>query len=134
MLNRGLNSTRPILEGVRFLHGNAREADSMREATKGLEFDSVVNFVAFTAADVTADLDLFRGRTGQYVFISSASAYQTPPAVLPVLESTPLRNPVWAYSQHKIAAEENSSPPTATRTIPSRSCGPRTPTTRAWCR
>ena len=53
-----------------------------------------------------ADVELFRGRTGQYVFISSASAYQTPPARLPVLESTPLRNPFWQYSRDKIACED----------------------------
>ena len=49
---------------------------------------------------------MFRDRTGQYVFISSASAYQTPPARLPVTESTPLRNPVWQYSRDKIACED----------------------------
>ena len=54
----------------------------------------------------TRDLELFRGRTGQYVFISSASAYQTPPARLPITESTPLRNPFWRYSRDKIACEE----------------------------
>ena len=48
----------------------------------------------------------FRGRAGQYVFISSASAYQTPPARLPIVESTPLRNPFWAYSRDKIACED----------------------------
>lgn len=106
VLNRGQNSTRPVPEGAHFLQGNARAPETVREAVKDLEFDAVVNFVAFTAADVAADLDLFRGRTGQYMFISSASAYQTPPATLPILESTPLRNPVWAYSQNKIKAEE----------------------------
>jgi nucleoside-diphosphate-sugar epimerase len=55
---------------------------------------------------VRADLDVFRGRTGQYVFISSASAYQTPPLRLPVTESTPLRNPHWQYSRDKIACED----------------------------
>jgi nucleoside-diphosphate-sugar epimerase len=55
---------------------------------------------------VKADLELFRGRTGQYVFISSASAYQTPPATLPVTESTVLDNPFWQYSRDKIACEE----------------------------
>ena len=53
-----------------------------------------------------ADIELFRGRTGQYVFISSASAYQTPPARMPVVESTPLRNPYWQYSRDKIACED----------------------------
>jgi nucleoside-diphosphate-sugar epimerase len=55
---------------------------------------------------VETDIDLFRGRTGQYVFISSASAYQTPPSSLPVTESTPLDNPYWDYSRAKIACEE----------------------------
>ncbi|GAB3519285.1 SDR family oxidoreductase [Arthrobacter monumenti] len=68
--------------------------------------DVVVNFIAFTPEQVQADIDLFSGRTGQYVFISSASAYQTPPARLPIDESTPLRNPFWDYSRRKIACEE----------------------------
>ncbi len=71
-----------------------------------LEFDAVVNWVAFTAEHVRTDIDLFRGRTGQYVLISSASAYQTPPERVPVVESTPLRNPFWQYSRDKIAGEE----------------------------
>jgi nucleoside-diphosphate-sugar epimerase len=66
----------------------------------------VVDFVAFTPDHVRADLELFRGRTGQYVFISTASAYQTPPSRLPVTESTPLRNPYWQYSRDKIACED----------------------------
>jgi nucleoside-diphosphate-sugar epimerase len=66
----------------------------------------VVNFVAFTPQHVETDLALFRGRTKQYIFISSASAYQTPPVHWPTTESTPLRNPYWAYSRDKIACEE----------------------------
>ena len=55
---------------------------------------------------IETDLELFQGRTGQYIFISSASAYQTPPVNLPVTESTPLANPFWDYSRAKIACEE----------------------------
>jgi UDP-glucose 4-epimerase len=66
----------------------------------------VVNWIAFTTDHIETDLDLFRSRTGQYVFISSASVYQTPPANVPVVESTPLDNPVWLYSRNKIACEE----------------------------
>ena len=69
-------------------------------------FDAVVDWVAFTPEHVEADIELFRGRVGQYVFISSASAYQTPPSRMPVTESTPLRNPFWAYSRDKIACED----------------------------
>jgi nucleoside-diphosphate-sugar epimerase len=70
------------------------------------EFDVVADFLSFTPDQVQQQLDQFGGRTGQYVFISSASAYQTPPARLPVTESTPLRNPHWAYSRNKIACED----------------------------
>lgn len=106
VLNRGQSAARPVPAGVRELRGDVRDAASVRKAVEGLDFDSVVDFVAFTAAHVRADVELFRGRTGQYVFISTASAYQTPPARLPVTESTPLRNPYWQYSRDKIAAED----------------------------
>ena len=70
------------------------------------EFDVVAEFLAFTPEHVAADLALFEGRCGQYVFISSASAYQKPPQRLPITESTPLRNPFWQYSRDKIACED----------------------------
>ncbi|MFT5143654.1 MAG: nucleoside-diphosphate-sugar epimerase [Rhodothermales bacterium] len=104
-LNRG-TASRPVPEGVRVLRGDVRDPESVRSALRGETFDVVVNWVAFTPQHIETDLDLFRGRTGQYVFISSASAYQTPPARLPVSESTPLQNPFWAYSRDKIACEE----------------------------
>ncbi|MDQ1585313.1 MAG: hypothetical protein QOH80_678, partial [Actinomycetota bacterium] len=88
------------------LRGDIRDPAAAKEALGSLEFDSVVDWVAFTPDHVLADLDMFRGRTGQYVFISSASAYQTPPERLPVTESTPLRNPNWRYSRDKIACED----------------------------
>ena len=106
VLNRGKSATWGVPDGVRELRGDARDPASVRKAVDGLDFDSVVDFVAFTPDHVQADLDLFRGRTGQYVFISTASAYQTPPSRLPVTESTPLRNPFWQYSRDKIACED----------------------------
>jgi nucleoside-diphosphate-sugar epimerase len=66
----------------------------------------VVNWISFTTDHIETDLDLFRGRAGQYIFISSASAYQTPPSKLPLDESTLLDNPYWLYSRNKIACEE----------------------------
>ncbi len=72
----------------------------------GHRFDAVVNWIVFTPDQLDIDFDLFRGRTGQYVFISSASAYQTPPVALPVTEATLLDNPYWEYSRNKIACEE----------------------------
>jgi nucleoside-diphosphate-sugar epimerase len=106
VLNRGQSATRPLPPGVSELRGDARDAASVRAAVDGLDFDAVAQFVAFAPEHVRADVELFRGRTGQYVFISTASAYQTPPSRLPVTESTPLRNPFWAYSRDKIACED----------------------------
>src|SRR3982750_3437224 len=106
VLNRGLNSDRPLPEGVTMLRGDIRDPESVAKAIDGLDFDVVVDWVAFTPEHVRTDVELFRGRTRQYVFISSASAYQTPPARVPVVESTPLANPFWQYSRDKIACEE----------------------------
>ena len=106
VLNRGLSTARPLPEQAKLLRADIRDPESARAALGDLEFDAVVDWVAFTPGQVRADLDLFRGRTGQYVFISSASAYQTPPGRLPVVESTPLRNPHWQYSRDKIACED----------------------------
>lgn len=105
LLNRG-QSARPVPAGAHRLTGDIRDRESARQALDTLTFDVVVDWIAYTPEHIEADLALFRGRTGQYIFISSASAYQTPPASLPVTESTPLDNPVWAYSQAKIACEE----------------------------
>ncbi len=105
VLNRGRSTSRPLPPGVTMLRADIREPGSVRDEIKDLEFDSVVDWVAFTSGQVQADIDLFGGRAGQYVFISSASAYQTPPARMPVTESTPLRNPFWQYARDKIACE-----------------------------
>ncbi len=106
VLNRGTSVDRPLPAEVTALRGDIRDPASVREAIGDRDFDAVVDWVAFTPEHVQADIGLFRGRTGQYVFISSASAYQTPPARLPLVESTPLRNPFWQYSRDKIACED----------------------------
>jgi nucleoside-diphosphate-sugar epimerase len=105
ILNRG-SSTRPVPDGAEVLHADVRDAASVREVLGGREFDAVADFISYVPAQAEAAVDLFRGRTGQYVFISSASAYQKPPTRLPILESTPLKNPFWQYSRDKIACEE----------------------------
>ena len=106
VVNRGLSATRPLPEGAEVLHADVRDAASLRGVLGDREFDAVVDWVAYTPDQVAADVEFFAGRTGQYVFISSASAYQTPPERLPVTESTPLRNPHWEYSRNKIACED----------------------------
>ncbi|MGI8456532.1 MAG: NAD-dependent epimerase/dehydratase family protein [Propionibacteriaceae bacterium] len=106
VLNRGRSETRPTAPEIEHLSADVGDADAVRSTLEGRDFDAVADFRAFTPADVESRLELLRDRMGQYVFISSASAYQTPPAQLPVLESTPLRNPFWQYSRDKIACED----------------------------
>jgi UDP-glucose 4-epimerase len=96
---RGSQTLRPAPDGTEMFKADMRDTASVRAALGNRMFDVVVDFISFTADQVAADIELFTGRTGQYVFISSASAYQKPPARLPILESTPLRNPFWQYSR-----------------------------------
>lgn len=72
---------------------------------KDAYFDCVIDWIAYTEEQVARDVRLFSGKTDQYVFISSASCYQKPPKQVPIVESTPLINPYWEYSQKKAAAE-----------------------------
>jgi nucleoside-diphosphate-sugar epimerase len=105
LLNRG-KSNRPAASGTNHLQADIHDPASVLSALAGHNFDVVVDWIAFTPEDVQKDINLFGGKTGQYVFISSASAYQTPVSNLPIRESTPLENPIWEYSRNKIACEE----------------------------
>ena len=105
LLNRGQSERRAPAEAT-ILHGDIRDKQSVLDALGTHHFDVVVDWVAYTTAHIELDIELFQGRCQQFVFISSASAYQTPPRSLPVVESTPLHNPFWEYSRYKIACEE----------------------------
>jgi len=105
ILNRG-KTQRPIPEGAHILQGDIRDSNSVNAALGNMKFDVIVNWIAYTPEHIEGDIELFKDRTDQYVFISSASAYQSPPVNLPVVESTPLENPYWEYSRNKIACEE----------------------------
>lgn len=104
LLNRG-QSSRPTPAGATVLVGDIRQPAAAAAALGSLSFEAVVEWVAFSPDQVRSDIELFRGRTRQYIFISSASAYQKPPSLLPVTESTPLVNPFWEYSRNKAACE-----------------------------
>jgi nucleoside-diphosphate-sugar epimerase len=104
LLNRGSRSV--DLPGSHGLTADIHHPEQARTALKDLEFDVVVDWIAYTPDDIERDLALFSGRVGQFVFISSASAYQKPPAHYIITESTPLHNPYWQYSRDKIACEE----------------------------
>jgi nucleoside-diphosphate-sugar epimerase len=105
LLNRG-NRTRPGLEQAKIIKGDINDVSNIRKAINNLQFDVVANFIAYKPADVIRDIELFKGKTSQYIFISSASAYQKPPTFPVVTESTPLKNPFWEYSRDKIACED----------------------------
>lgn len=104
LLNRGNRNSE--LEDAVILQGDIHEEASVRELIAPYEFDAVADFIAFTPEDVERDYRLFAGKTKQYVFISSATVYQKPPASYLIKEDMPLSNPFWGYAQNKIACEE----------------------------
>ncbi len=106
LLNRGLTSLREVPPGARHVSGDVRERGTLERLVADQGFDVVVEFVAYLPEHVRLDVDALSGRVGQYVFISSASAYAKPVPHLPITESTPLRNPFWQYSRDKIACED----------------------------
>jgi nucleoside-diphosphate-sugar epimerase len=103
-LNRGTRQEKQV-EGVRTLTADVNDEAAARAVLGSLEFDAVVNFIAYKPEQVERDIRLFSGRTSQYVFISSASAYRKPAVNHIITEATPLANPAWGYSRDKIACE-----------------------------
>ncbi len=133
-LNRGATQLRPLPAEVTVLQGDIRDANSMGVALSGREFDVVVTGWPSHLIMSKLILSRFRGRIGQYIFISSASAYQTPPSRVPITESTPLHNPYWQYSRNKIVCEDRLVRGYREEGFPRRSCGRRTPTIAPQCR
>lgn len=93
-------------EGAEMLKGNVEDVDQIVSLLHGRTFDVVADFVAFTPEQAARDIELFQDKTEQYIYISSASAYQKPATNYFITESTPLYNPYWQYSRDKIACEE----------------------------
>lgn len=104
LLNRG--KTKVDIPGAKWLTADFHDLAQTQEVLQNQKFDVVVDWIAFTPQDIERDLSLFHGKCGQFVFISSASAYQKPPSSVIIRESTPLHNPFWQYSRDKIACEE----------------------------
>src|ERR1051325_5349699 len=116
LLNRGRRTALPI--GVKNLTADIDDPTDATRALHGKSFDVVVDWIAYTPSHIERDLNLFRGKTSQYVFISSASAYQKPSTHYLITESTPLANPHWEYSRNKIACEERLMHAYRTRGFP----------------
>lgn len=105
LLNRG-RTPADLPEGVRVIHADVRNRQQAAEALKGQKWDAVVDWVGYVPEHVETDLELFRGRTDHYIFISTVCAYQKPPSHWRITEATPLSNPFVPYAQNKIACEE----------------------------
>lgn len=103
VFNRGVNDE-PLPAGVERITGDLKDEQAYR-ALATRRFDVVCQFKAFTVEEIERDISLFSGQCGQYVFISSASAYQKPPVNFRITEETPLVNPFWEYSRKKAAME-----------------------------
>jgi len=103
-LNRG--KSHRVIEGVKNISGDIRNVEETKQVLKGLFFDVVVNWITFTPEHVQADIEIFAEKTNQYIFISSASAYEKPISKLPITEETPLINPFWQYSRDKATCEK----------------------------
>ncbi len=104
LLNRG-KTTELIPEGAHLLQADIQKEESIRELLKDRTWDVVADFIAFTPEQVERDIRLFQGKTRQYFFISSASAYQKPLSSPWITEGTPLHNPYWEYSRNKARCE-----------------------------
>ena len=105
LLNRGTRKSE-VPANVRQVICDINDEASVLDNLAGEMFDAVCEFIGFTPAQVERDLRLFQGRTRQYVYISSASAYNKPAANHVITEGTTLANPLWQYSRDKIACEE----------------------------
>ena len=105
ILNRG-SSGKPEPSDVEVLHGDINDEAGMADLLGDRRFDTVVNFVVYTAEQAEREIRLFSDRCSQYIFISSASAYRKPPREWIITESTPLGNRYWGYSRDKEACEQ----------------------------
>lgn len=105
LLNRGTRRAEAP-EGVHWIPADISDEQAVRAILEGRHFDCVCEFIGFTPDQVERDIRLFEGRTKQYLYISSASAYHKPMRDCRITEGTALANPYWEYSRNKIACEE----------------------------
>ena len=105
LFNRGQRHV-SVPENVTLIKGDIKNEEEAKKILEGMTFDCVGEFVGFTPDQVEKDIRLFQGKTKQYIFISSAAAYNTPPSRPFITEGMLLRNPEWQYARDKIACEE----------------------------
>ncbi len=105
LLNRG-NRNNFLSPNVKQIIADINNEAEVAKLISDMEFDVVADFIAFTPVQLERDYRLFNGKTKQFIFISSASAYQKPLSDYRITEGTPLSNPYWEYSRNKIACED----------------------------
>ncbi len=105
LINRG-NRKDELPEGVCSIIADINDEEQIVKLLEGKTFDVVCDFIGYVPEQLERDFRLFQGKTDQFIYISSASAYQKPPAYYVINEKTPLENPYWKYSENKIACEE----------------------------
>lgn len=105
LLNRGSRNAE-VPENVKFITVDINDEEKTAKLLEGMEFDCVGEFIGFVPEQLQRDFRLFAGKTKQYIYISSASAYQKPPKGYVITEDTPLENPYWEYSRNKKACEQ----------------------------
>lgn len=105
LLNRG-NRSAELPEGIKTITADINDEEAVLKAIDGMQFDSICEFIGFTVPQIERDIRLFSGRTKQYIYISSASAYHKPVKDYRITEGTALANPYWEYSRNKIACED----------------------------
>ena len=106
LINRGNRNSVPGLEKAHFITVDINDEKSVAEKIAGFHFDVVCDFIGFVPEQLERDYRLFKGKTDQFMYISSASAYQKPVGNYIISEKTPLANPYWEYSRNKIACED----------------------------
>lgn len=105
LLNRG-NRDRFVPEGATVLRGDINNKEEMQALLEDKHFDAVVNWIVFKPEEIERDIQLFEGKTNQYIFISTVATYQRPPSYYIFDESAPQHNPGWDYAVDKIACEQ----------------------------
>ena len=105
LLNRGTRK-QEVPAGVKQIVADISNEEEVERLLGDMQFDAVCEFIGFVPEQVERDIRLFKGRTRQYVYISSASAYNKPASNHVINEGTTLANPYWQYSRNKIACEE----------------------------
>lgn len=105
LLNRG-SRTKELPESVKIINADINDEEDVKMKIGGMSFDSVCDFIAFVPSQLERDYRLFKGKTKQFMYISSASAYHKPCRSYVITEGTALANPYWEYSRNKIACED----------------------------